>query len=110
VINALQDVEDSLSTARQQQLAETFDQSAVVAATKAATLSQAQYQLGTVDFLTVLDTQRTLHQAEDTLVQAHLARLQASVSLFRAIGGGFSVTEDAQTNPASNFAPKPSQS
>jgi outer membrane protein TolC len=93
VVTALQDVEDSLSAAQQQQLAEAADQTAADAARKAATLAQAQYKLGTVDFLTVLDAQRTLYQAEDTLVQARLARLQASVSLFRAFGGGFGVTD-----------------
>jgi outer membrane protein TolC len=55
--------------------------------------------LGTVDFLTVLDAQRTLYQAEDTLVQARLARLQASVSLFRAFGGGFGVADGNVTDP-----------
>ncbi|HEY2022523.1 efflux transporter outer membrane subunit [Paraburkholderia sp.] len=93
VVTALQDVEDSLSAAQQQQLAEAADQTAADAARKAATLAQAQYKLGTVDFLTVLDAQRTLFQAEDTLVQARLTRLQASVSLFRAFGGGFGVTD-----------------
>jgi NodT family efflux transporter outer membrane factor (OMF) lipoprotein len=88
VIAALQDVEDSLTIAQQQALAEASDQSAADAAAKAASLAEAQYRLGTIDFLTVLDAQRTRYQAEDTLVQARLARLQASVSLFRAFGGG----------------------
>ncbi|MFM0235722.1 efflux transporter outer membrane subunit [Paraburkholderia sediminicola] len=105
VVTALQDVEDSLSAAQQQQLAEAADQSAADAARKAATLAQAQYRLGTVDFLTVLDAQRTLFQAEDTLVQARLARLQASVSLFRAFGGGFGVTD---SSTASTSTPSPS--
>jgi outer membrane protein TolC len=100
VVNALQDVEDSLSAAQQKQLAEAADQTAADAARKAATLAQAQYELGTVDFLAVLDAQRTLYQAEDTLVQARLARLQASVSLFRAFGGGFGVTDSGAASPS----------
>ncbi|WP_045457268.1 efflux transporter outer membrane subunit [Caballeronia cordobensis] len=88
VISALQDVEDSLTIARQQALAEAADRAAADAAAKAAMLAEAQYRSGTVDFLTVLDAQRTRSQAEDTLIQARLARLQASVSLFRAFGGG----------------------
>ncbi|CAB3809053.1 Toluene efflux pump outer membrane protein TtgI [Paraburkholderia fynbosensis] len=95
VITALQDVEDSLTAAQQQQVAEAADQDAADAARKAAALAQTQYKLGTVDFLTVLDAQRTLYQSEDTLVQARLARLQASVSLFRAFGGGFGVTDSS---------------
>ncbi|WP_165847955.1 efflux transporter outer membrane subunit [Paraburkholderia lacunae] len=105
VVSALQDVEDSLSAAQQQQLAEAADQNAADAARKAATLAQTQYTLGTVDFLTVLDAQRTLYQSEDTLVQARLARLQASVSLFRAFGGGFGITGDSDASPASSSTP-----
>ncbi|WP_207004992.1 efflux transporter outer membrane subunit [Trinickia mobilis] len=93
VVSALQDVEDSLSAATQQQQVEVADQAAADAARKAAMLADAQYKLGTIDFLTVLDTQRTLYQSEDTLVQTRLARLQASVSLFRAFGGGFGLTD-----------------
>jgi NodT family efflux transporter outer membrane factor (OMF) lipoprotein len=93
VVTALQDVEDSLSAAAQQQQVEIADQAAADAARKAAMLADAQYRSGTIDFLTVLDTQRTLYQVEDTLVQTRLARLQASVSLFRAFGGGFGVTD-----------------
>ncbi|REG52211.1 NodT family efflux transporter outer membrane factor (OMF) lipoprotein [Paraburkholderia sp. BL6669N2] len=91
VVTALQDVEDSLSAAAQQREVEVADQAAADAAGKAASLADAQYKLGTIDFLTVLDTQRALYQAEDTLVQTRLARLQASVSLFRAFGGGYGV-------------------
>jgi NodT family efflux transporter outer membrane factor (OMF) lipoprotein len=92
VMTALQDVEDSLSAVHQQQVAEVSDQAAADAAKKAATLAEAQYKFGTIDFLSVLDAQRTLYQAEDTLVQTRLLRLQASVGLFRAFGGGFGVT------------------
>nr|WP_306805760.1 efflux transporter outer membrane subunit [Caballeronia sp. BR00000012568055] len=98
VITALQDVEDSLTTSQQQALAEASDQAAADAAAKAATLAEAQYRMGTVDFLTVLDAQRTRYQAEDTLIQARLARLQASVSLFRAFGGGIEIANASDTS------------
>ncbi|QGZ65667.1 efflux transporter outer membrane subunit [Paraburkholderia acidisoli] len=88
VLTALQDVEDALSASAQQALAEASEAQAAEAAAKAAGLAQASYGAGTVDFLTVLDAQRTRYQSEDALVQAHLARLQASVGLFRAFGGG----------------------
>lgn len=94
VVSALQDVEDSLSAQQQQALAETAERAAAEAAAKAAVLAQAQYQGGTIDFLSVLDAQRTLYQAQDTLAQTRLQRLLASVSLFRAFGGGAGVTAD----------------
>lgn len=34
--------------------------------------------------------QRSLNSAQDQLAQARLARLQASVTLFRVLGGGWS--------------------
>jgi outer membrane protein TolC len=43
--------------------------------------------------LTVLDAQRTLFQAEDQLAQTRLSRLQASIGLFKALGGGWRMTE-----------------
>lgn len=95
VIVAFQDVEDSLSAAANEGRAETLDAEAADAARKAAMLSRAEYAAGTVDFLTVLDAERTRYQAEDVLAQVRLARLQASVGLFRAFGGGLDM-ETAQ--------------
>ena len=42
---------------------------------------------GTVDLTSILSVQNTLFQAEDSLIQARLTRLQAAVSLFQALGG-----------------------
>jgi NodT family efflux transporter outer membrane factor (OMF) lipoprotein len=95
ILGALQDVEDSLSTAQHQQELETSDLIAVSSARRAAFLAETQYRLGTADFLSVLTAQRTLFQAEDALLQVHLQRLQASVGLFRALGGGFGVSDSS---------------
>ena len=48
-----------------------------------------QLRAGTADIVTVLNTQLTLFQAEDTLWQAQLAQLLAFVSLYQALGGGW---------------------
>ena len=52
-------------------------------------LAGDQLRAGTADIVTVLNVQTTLFQAEDSLVQAQLARLQAIVSLYQALGGGW---------------------
>lgn len=52
-------------------------------------LAEICYCEGVDDLLTVLDAQRTLFQAEDPLAQVRLARLQASIGLFKALGGGW---------------------
>jgi outer membrane protein TolC len=43
--------------------------------------------------LTLLQTEQTLFQAEDTLALVQLARLQAIVSLYQALGSGWSPEE-----------------
>ena len=58
-------------------------------------LAEVRYREGADDLLTVLDAQRTLFQAEDQLAQVALERLQASVGLFKALGGGWSAAAAA---------------
>jgi outer membrane protein TolC len=45
---------------------------------------------GTVNLVTLLQVEQQLFTAEDTLTQVQLARLLAAVSLFQALGGGWS--------------------
>lgn len=89
ILTALQDVEDSLSTLQHIQTQERINEVGQDAAQKAASLAELQYKLGSSDYLSVLTTEETQYQAEDTLLQARLLHLQALVSLFRALGGGF---------------------
>ena len=46
-------------------------------------------QAGTVDITTVLNAETTLFNDEDTLAQVRLARYQALLSLYKALGGGW---------------------
>lgn len=54
-------------------------------------LSESRYRAGAETLLTVLETQRTLYQAQDQQAQLRLARLQGSVALYKALGGGWQV-------------------
>jgi outer membrane protein TolC len=56
---------------------------------RAFNLSEQQLRAGTINLVTLLQTQQTLFQAEDAVAQARLARLQAVVSLYQALGGGW---------------------
>lgn len=58
-------------------------------AERALQLAERRYQAGAEDLLNLLDAQRTLYAAEDQSAQLRLARLQASVALARALGGGW---------------------
>ncbi|MGE4239247.1 efflux transporter outer membrane subunit [Ramlibacter sp.] len=52
-------------------------------------LAQLRYEGGVASYLDLLDAQRSLFAAQQSLVQARLARLQNQVQLFRALGGGW---------------------
>jgi len=59
-------------------------------ASEALRLAEVRYRGGADDLLTVLDAQRTLFSAQDQLAQLRLNRLQTSVGLYKALGGGWS--------------------
>ena len=52
-------------------------------------LSEIRYKVGAEDLMTVLDTQRALADVQNELGILKLKRLQATVSLFKALGGGW---------------------
>jgi len=52
-------------------------------------LVSAQYKLGAVSYLTLLDAQRQYYQAHVTLIQAQAARFTDTATLFQALGGGW---------------------
>ena len=62
---------------------------AVAASRKAFDVSESQFRGGTVNLLTVLQTEQTLFTAENTLVLVRLNKYLAASSLFQALGGGW---------------------
>lgn len=93
VLGALEETEDALVAygeehARQQRLAEAVDASQV-----ALTLSRELYLRGLVDFLTVLDSQRSLYAAQDQRVQSERTLIVSLITLYKALGGGWETTE-----------------
>lgn len=89
VISAFSDVENALDGLRQTASRERLQRAVVASSRRAFDISQQRFEQGTIDLVTVLQTQQTLYSAEDTLVQARLAHLQAVVSLYQALGGGW---------------------
>jgi NodT family efflux transporter outer membrane factor (OMF) lipoprotein len=89
ILDALVDVENALVALRETTEGERLQAEATAAAERAYAISEARLQAGTIDLITLLTTQTTLFNARVQLVQARLARLQAAVGLFRALGGGW---------------------
>ena len=51
-------------------------------------LSQARYEKGIDSYLNVLDSQRSLYSAQQSLVEVRLSRLTNAVTLYKVLGGG----------------------
>lgn len=100
VLNAFADVENALVATRQAAAQEQLQRQVVTEARNAYRLAETQYRSGAVDLVTVLDAQRTLFQAEDQLVQVRFTRLQAAVSMYKALGGGWRRPAAAVAAPA----------
>ncbi|MGS5085192.1 efflux transporter outer membrane subunit [Hydrogenophaga sp. A37] len=89
VLTALQDVEDALvalqgDTERLARL-----QAAASAAANAELLARQRYESGLIDFRTVLDTQRTLLSAQDSVASTQATLSADHVRLYKALGGGW---------------------
>ncbi|MGE0719164.1 MAG: efflux transporter outer membrane subunit [Alphaproteobacteria bacterium] len=89
VIGAFRDVEDALVAIQETAQQERLQEAVVATARRAFDISTARLREGTIDLLTLLNTQQTLFQAQDQLTQLRLARLQAAVGLYQALGGGW---------------------
>ncbi|SFJ26207.1 efflux transporter, outer membrane factor (OMF) lipoprotein, NodT family [Bradyrhizobium sp. Gha] len=89
IVQAFTDVDNALFSIRQTTIKLQLQRDVVNASRRAFDLAEQQLRAGTADIVTVLNTQLTLFQAEDTLSQAQLARLLAIVSLYQALGGGW---------------------
>jgi multidrug efflux system outer membrane protein len=93
VLAALTDVESALAAGGRTTAQELLQEKVVEQARLALKLAEIRYREGADDLLTALDAQRTLFQAEDQLAQLRLSRLQASVGLFKALGGAWKTPE-----------------
>jgi len=90
VLSGFSDVEQALIAVQQQALHERYQRAVVRASKQAFDISYQRLQQGTLDMVTLTQTQQTLFTAQDVLAQVRLARLQAVVSLYQALGGGWS--------------------
>ncbi len=89
VVQAFTDVDNALTAWRYTSEQEGLQRVAVETARRAATIARAQMLAGTADLLSVLTAESALFNAEDTLAQVRLARAQALVGVYKALGGGW---------------------
>ncbi len=104
VIAALGDVERSLAALagiERQRLAQAQE---LAAARRATVLSEARYRAGADSLIVLLDAQRNEFAARDTALQLVQARLQASLDLYKALGGGWHAPPSASPETISLLA------
>jgi outer membrane protein, multidrug efflux system len=89
VASAFSDVENALIAVETAAEEVEAQRNSEATARRAFEIAQAQMAGGIVDVTTVLNTQKTLFTAQDSLAQARLSQLQAIVGLYKALGGGW---------------------
>jgi outer membrane protein, multidrug efflux system len=89
VLIALEETEDALVDFGRQQIRRDYLRESAQASEKATALARLRYQYGVADFLTVLDAERTLLQAQDQLAQSETTTATALVAVYKALGGGW---------------------
>jgi outer membrane protein, multidrug efflux system len=90
VEGAFQEVADALTNVSESNASFPEVMTQVDAARRTLRLSRLRYQSGFSPYLDVLDATRQANLAELTLVQNRASRLNFSVDLFKALGGGWS--------------------
>lgn len=96
VLKAVREVEDNLGQLKDLQQESQDQQAAVDAANSAERMATSSYQAGAVNYLDVVTAQTAALDAQRRLQAVDTSRLQASVGLAVALGGGWR-TQDAPT-------------
>lgn len=89
VLVAFREVQDALTATRLFAEQAAAQERALVAARRATALAQTRYDAGLVSFLEVIDAQRTALATERASAHLGALRLNASVALIKALGGGW---------------------
>jgi outer membrane protein TolC len=89
VLTALEEVENSLVNYSREQARHRSLVEAVDANRLAVEMSNELYLKGLQDFLSVLDSQRSLFTSESDLAQSEAAMASKLVALYKALGGGW---------------------
>jgi outer membrane protein TolC len=89
LLGGVRDVENSLEAFGQDQVRRKSLAAASVSAEQSAAMARELYASGLKDFLTVLDSERTLLTVQNNLVQTDAAVASDLIQIYKAMGGGW---------------------
>lgn len=95
VLQSLSDVEDALVAYHKEQTRREALQRSVEANERSVALAKQLNQAGLVDFLNVLTAEQSLFESQDQLAQSNQTVSTNLVALYKALGGGWEVTEQS---------------
>jgi len=95
VLIAFQEVEDALANIEYRYRQEQYLKEAVRASTETLDLTNIRYDKGVIDYLDVVDAERTSLDSQRTEVRTRGAQFLATVELIKALGGGWLDTSDS---------------
>jgi len=99
VLNALEDTEGALIVYGRSQSRRESLQVAAAASDKAADLARKRFEGGLIDFLEVLDAERTALSAELLLSQSRTDTATSLVAVYKALGGGWQLPSETGSKP-----------
>jgi len=86
VLIAFQEVEDALAALKSNNEQATISLESVKESQNAYNIAKARFDAGAIDYLNLLETQRSLYQAQDNQIAINQGQLQSFVQLRKALG------------------------
>ncbi len=86
---AYQEVRDALVSVRENEIAEAAALTYADSSAKVLEIANMRYKAGHTGYLELLDSERTHNEAAIGVITSRLSRLNATVNLFKALGGGW---------------------
>ena len=86
VLIAFQEVEDALAALKSNNDRAVLSRATVAESQNAYDIAKARFDAGAIDYLTLLETQRSLYQAQDNQISINQGQLSAFVQLRKALG------------------------
>jgi NodT family efflux transporter outer membrane factor (OMF) lipoprotein len=95
-LNAFAEVENALANEQYLNGSQIALEEATSQALAARDLAEAQYNRGLINFVTMLETQRSAYDNERQLLTVRRQRLDARIDLYLALGGGFTLNRNSK--------------